>query len=88
MNNFFKIIQIYFTKFQLWRFKLKYLIETSAEYIDYDFNSEEIEALRAEITQLRKDLLQASRKVEALTGETINLDIDAIDENQFATENF
>ena len=67
----------------------KYLIETSAEYIDYDFNSEEIEALRAEITQLRKDLLQAQiEKVEALTGETINLDIDAIDENQFATENF
>tara|TARA_B100001093_G_C26857651_1_gene1028228 strand:+ start:6595 stop:7170 length:576 start_codon:yes stop_codon:yes gene_type:complete len=67
----------------------QYLIETSAEYIDYEFNNEELEALRAEITQLRKDLLQAQiDKVEALTGQTINLNIDSIDDNEFSTENF
>ena len=61
----------------------QYLIETSAEYIDYNQSREEIEALQAEITQLRKDLLQAELdKVEALTGERLNLDIDTIDEAQ------
>lgn len=61
----------------------QYLIETSAEYIDYNQSREEIEALQAEITQLRKDLLQAELdKVEALTGEKLNLDIDSIDEAQ------
>jgi hypothetical protein len=67
----------------------QYLIETSAEYIDYDFNNEEIQALKAEITQLRKDLLQAQiEKVEALTGQTIDLNIDTIDDNEFSAENF
>ena len=38
-------------------------------------------ALRAEITQLRKDLLQAEiEKVEALTGEKININLDNTDE--------
>tara|TARA_B100002019_G_scaffold178901_1_gene154492 strand:+ start:4989 stop:5540 length:552 start_codon:yes stop_codon:yes gene_type:complete len=61
----------------------QYLIETSADYIDYNQSKEEIEALQKEITQLRKDLLQAElEKVEALTGEKLNLDIDTIDEAQ------
>ena len=35
----------------------QYLIETSAEYIDYNQSREEIEALQKEITQLRKDFI-------------------------------
>jgi hypothetical protein len=37
----------------------RYLVEQSGEYINFDQNSEEIEALQAEITQLRQDLLQS-----------------------------
>ena len=36
-----------------------YMVEQSGEYINFDQNSEEIEALQAEITQLRQDLLQS-----------------------------
>lgn len=36
----------------------RYLVEQSGEYIDFDDLNEEIEALRAEITQLRQELLQ------------------------------
>ncbi len=55
----------------------EYLVKTSGEYINFDEENEIIVALRAEITQLRKDLLQAEiEKVEALTGEKINLDIN------------
>ena len=35
----------------------EYLIKTSGEYINFDQDSQEIEALRAEITSLRRDLL-------------------------------
>lgn len=55
----------------------EYLVKTSGEYINFDQENEIIVALRAEITQLRKDLLQAEiEKVEALTGEKVNLDIN------------
>lgn len=37
----------------------RYLVEQSGEYINFDQQLEEIEALRAEITQLRTDLLNA-----------------------------
>ena len=63
----------------------EYLVKTSGEYINFDEENEIIVALRAEITQLRKDLLQAEiEKAEALTGEKINLDINNIEDEQFA----
>ena len=58
----------------------EYLITTSAEYIDFEPNNDIIEALQREITQLRKELLQSQiDKAEALTGESLGLDIDNID---------
>jgi len=36
----------------------RYLVEQSGEYINFNDINEEIEALRAEITQLRQELLQ------------------------------
>ena len=67
----------------------EFLVKTSGEYINFDQDSEEIEALRAEITQLRRDLLQAQvEKAEALTGEKINLDIDSIDDASIAGDDF
>ena len=67
----------------------EFLVKTSGEYINFDQDSEEIEALRAEITQLRRDLLQAQvEKAEALTGEKINLDVDSIDDASIAGDDF
>jgi len=67
----------------------EYLIKTSGEYINFDQDSQEIEALRAEITSLRRDLLQAQvEKAEALTGEKIDLDIDAIEDSSIAGDDF
>jgi len=61
----------------------EYLIETSTEYIGYETNSAEIEALQNEITQLRRDLLQAQVDlVEATTGQNLNLDINTIEDAQ------
>ena len=37
----------------------EYLVKTSSEYINFDVVNEEIEALRAEITTLREQLLEA-----------------------------
>jgi hypothetical protein len=67
----------------------EYLIKTSGEYINFDQDSQEIEALRAEITSLRRDLLQAQvEKAEALTGEKIDLDIDTIEDSSIAGDDF
>lgn len=50
----------------------QYLIETSSEYIDFTANQEIIDALQAEITQLRTELLDAQRQiVELQTGTTL-----------------
>ena len=63
----------------------EYLITTSTEYIGYDGSKEEIEALQAEITQLRKDLLESQvAAAEALTGTKIDLDINAIGDAEIA----
>ena len=69
----------------------QFLIETSAEYIDFTPNQEEITALRAEITDLRRQLLEAQiATAEALSGETFDLDVNSIndaalgDNQQFA----
>jgi len=67
----------------------EYLIKTSGEYINFDQDSQEIEALRAEITSLRRDLLQAQvEKAEALTGEKIDLDINAIEDSSISGDDF
>tara|TARA_B100000497_G_scaffold108702_1_gene127007 strand:- start:21 stop:560 length:540 start_codon:yes stop_codon:yes gene_type:complete len=63
----------------------QYLIETSAEYIDFDANQEEITALRAEITDLRRQLLEAQvATAEALSGEKFDLDINSINDAAIA----
>jgi hypothetical protein len=49
----------------------EYLIKTSSEYINFDENNSEIEALREEINQLRKDLLDEQIKNAKLTTEKI-----------------
>lgn len=50
----------------------EYLIKTSSEYIGFEANQEEIEALQAEIAQLRTDLLESQRQViELQTGTTL-----------------
>tara|TARA_R110000803_G_scaffold64105_1_gene124967 strand:+ start:560 stop:1027 length:468 start_codon:yes stop_codon:yes gene_type:complete len=67
----------------------EYLIKTSSDYINFDQDSDEIEALRREITQLRRDLLQAQiGRAEALSGEKIDIDINSIDDASIAGDDF
>jgi hypothetical protein len=57
----------------------EFLVQQSGEYIGFDQNQAEIEALQAEITQLRKDLLAAQIDiVELETGQNLNIDVDNI----------
>ena len=63
----------------------QYLIQTSADYIDFDANQEEILALRAEITDLRRQLLEAQvATAEAISGEKIDLDTSEISNDSLA----
>ena len=63
----------------------QYLIQTSADYIDFDANQEEILALRAEITDLRRQLLEAQvATAEALTGEKLGIDVNSINNEALA----
>lgn len=58
----------------------EYLVTTSGEYINFDGNNAEIEALQNEIAQLRKDLLQAQiDKAEAITGKSLGITVDNVD---------
>ena len=41
----------------------EYLIKTSSEYINFEQNQEEIEALQNEIAQLRTELLDAQKQI-------------------------
>ena len=67
----------------------EYLIKTSSDYINFDQDSDEIEALRREITQLRRDLLQAQiERAEALSGEKIDIDVNSIDDASIAGDDF
>ena len=57
----------------------QFLVQQSGEYIGFNQNQAEIEALQAEITQLRKDLLAAQINiVELETGQNLNIDVDNI----------
>jgi len=57
----------------------EFLVQQSGEYIGFDQNQAEIEALQAEITQLRKDLLAAQINiVELETGQSLNIDVDNV----------
>lgn len=51
----------------------EYLIKQSSEYVNFEQNNEEIEALQAEIAQLRIDLLEAEKLIVELQTNT-NLD--------------
>jgi|TARA_R110000823_G_C15713467_1_gene477826 hypothetical protein len=63
----------------------EYLVKTSGDYINFDQDNEIIVALRAEISQLRRDLLQAQiATAEALSGEKINLDVDNIQDEDLS----
>jgi hypothetical protein len=47
----------------------EYLIKKSSEYVGFDANNEEIQALQAEIAQLRTDLLDTQKQlIELQTG--------------------
>tara|TARA_Y100000592_G_scaffold74887_1_gene116860 strand:- start:1666 stop:2073 length:408 start_codon:yes stop_codon:yes gene_type:complete len=51
------------------------LIVQSSNYINFQTNNEEIEALQNEISQLRQQLLEEQKKnIELQTGENISLD--------------
>jgi len=51
-----------------------YLIEQSSEYVNFNPNQQEIEALQNEISQLRQQLLEEQKtNLELQTGETINI---------------
>lgn len=50
----------------------EYIIKKSSEYIQFAANNDEIEALQAEIAQLRTDLLnEQKRNIELQTGTTL-----------------
>jgi hypothetical protein len=67
----------------------EYLIVTSGEYINYDQDSAIIATLQNEITNLRRELLQAQiEKAEALTGQNFNINLDSIDDNTIASNDF
>ena len=62
----------------------EYLVQTSGDYINFDQQSIEIEALRAEISQLRADLLNAqieNVKIQ-ISGSASLSDIKKIEELQ------
>tara|TARA_R110000796_G_scaffold183428_1_gene299844 strand:- start:1650 stop:2084 length:435 start_codon:yes stop_codon:yes gene_type:complete len=51
----------------------EYLINQSSEYINFEPNNEEIEALQNEIAQLRTELLDTQRNlIEAQTGVSVD----------------
>tara|TARA_Y100000114_G_scaffold152648_1_gene171268 strand:+ start:162 stop:770 length:609 start_codon:yes stop_codon:yes gene_type:complete len=75
-----------------------YIVKTSGEYINFEENNEEIQALQAEIAQLRSDLLslqiQAARSAASPTGDestneallVFERELQAANENIILTE--
>jgi hypothetical protein len=60
----------------------EFLVQQSGEYIGFERNLEEIEALQLEITQLRKDLLAAQiANVEQATGQKLDIDLENLGTN-------
>ena len=60
----------------------EFLVQQSGNYIGFERNLEEIEALQLEITQLRKDLLASQiLNVEQTTGQKLNIDIENLGNN-------
>tara|TARA_R110002153_G_scaffold108907_4_gene249634 strand:+ start:1823 stop:2212 length:390 start_codon:yes stop_codon:yes gene_type:complete len=47
----------------------RYLVETSGEYIDYNPNQEEIEALLAEIAELREENLEVRQQIASVISD-------------------
>jgi hypothetical protein len=61
----------------------EYLVKTSGEYIDFDENSEIIQALQEEINALREQNLELEmEKVKILTGENISLTTNVDDQTK------
>ena len=69
----------------------EYLVKTSGEYINFEENNEEIQALQAEIAQLRSDLLslqiQAARSAASSTGDESTDEALAIFEREIQAAN-
>ena len=61
----------------------EYLVKTSGEYIDFDENSEIIQALQEEISALREQNLELEmEKVKILTGENVSLTTNIDDQTK------
>lgn len=57
----------------------RYLVIQSGEYINFDENLDELEALREEIARLRTDILELQIKnIELETGTALNIDTSAL----------
>jgi len=55
----------------------EYLINQSEEYIGFEQNNEEIEALQKEISELRKELLASQIKnTELISGQSLNISLE------------
>ena len=60
----------------------EFLIKKSSEYINFDPNQEEIEALQLEIAELRTELLNEQQKnIELTTGVTSSIPTVGVGQN-------
>jgi hypothetical protein len=60
----------------------EFLVQQSGEYIGFERNLEEIEALQLEITQLRTDLLASQiTNIEQATGQKLDIDLENLGTN-------
>ena len=59
----------------------RYLVEQSGEYINFEQQLEEVEALREEIARLRTEILDLQIKnIEVETGQSLNINTEALKE--------
>ena len=66
----------------------EFLVQQSGNYIGFESNLEEIEALQLEITQLRRDLLSSQiLNIEQITGEKLDIDLDNLGNNPEEIDN-